>query len=197
MGEAMGQYGKPILIGLLVLFVVSFALTFLGGAADVDPGLAPMLCGLVAGGISTYLLANLAGTKAQPAASDEQKQAALAPPSAGRSRILVARQGFVAMAAGLNITIDGRLVTQLKSPQWTALDVEPSAHSLRAAFTGLAGKQSKAVDTAFEVQDGEIAVFVLNVSLGALKNTVSVKRTPLDDILRQQLLGQKMVAPAA
>ena len=192
----MGQYGKPLIIGFILAFAVAFVLGLAGGAAGVDLGVMPMFAGLFVGGFTAYILANLAGTKAGPTGTVEQKRVALGAPTSGKGRLIVMRQGFVAMAAGLNVAVDNRVVAQLKSPNWTAVDLDPGAHSLSAAFTGLAEKQSNAAQTAFEVREGEVVVFKLGVSLGALKNSIKAERVATDETVRRQLESQKMVLPA-
>ena len=192
----MGKYGKPLLIGLAVLVAVSFVVGFLGGMVGADLGALPMIMGFIAGAVTTYLLSNLAGTEREVAASSDDKTAALnLRPAPGQALVIVFREGFVGSAAGLNISIDGRRAVQLKSPRFAALSVTPGEHLLEVRFGGLAEKQNTAVEKRFSVAAGEVAAYRIGVSMGAMKNTVSVEPAPADAALSAKLRTVKMTAP--
>lgn len=148
----MNKYAKPLIVGFIVLLVVSFLIGFLGGAVGADLGLLPMLAGLFAGGFTAYIMANLAGNRVGVAASDaDRAQAASLIPPPGKGLLVVYREGFVAMAAGMNLALNGREFAQLKGGKFTAIAVEPGEHQLSAGFGGLAGAQNNAATVGFAV----------------------------------------------
>lgn len=191
----MGKYLPAIITGVVVTIILSVLLGVIG-----MQGLAlffiPVFLGLVTG----YIMANLQGTKAGPTATGEQKAAALrCQPSPGKALLVVYRQGFVGMAAGINVSLDGRLVAQIKSPQFTAVEVDPGSHLLEITFVGLAAAQNQAFSETINLSAGEVAAFRATLSMGAVKNTIRMERidemSGLSDLPRT-LAGMKMVAPA-
>src|SRR5216684_4361208 len=111
----MPKYLPQILIGAAAGFVMAFLIrTFVFHGL-----LAPTLYGTGTAVFVAYILANLAGNKRVPNASDAVKSEALklAPP-AGMALLVVYREGFVAKLAGLNLAIDGREFAQLTSPKF-------------------------------------------------------------------------------
>jgi len=186
------KYLPAILTGLAVTVVLGVLLGLIG-----FDGFAlwyiPVFSGLVVG----YLMANLQGTKAGPAASDEQKAAVLAlRPSPGKALIIVHRQGFVGKAAGMEVTLDDRLLGQLKSPQFTAVEVDPGAHALGFGFVGLAAAQNKREIVPVTVTEGQVVAWRATISMGMGKNTIRVERDDQVQTLTDDLRRMKMVAPA-
>jgi hypothetical protein len=190
----MGKYVPAIVTGFIVLVVVALVLGLLG-----FKGFAAWYIPLFAGGITGYLMANLQGTKSSPPATEAEKTAALSlRPSPGKGMVLIHRQGFVGKAAGMEITLDDRVLGQLKSPQFTAVEVAPGAHSLGFAFVGLAAAQNKPEVIQVVVMEGQVAAFRATVSMGMTsKNTIRIERDEEVTDLAEDLRRVKMVAPAA
>lgn len=188
----MGKYIPAIITGLIVAFVFGFLLS-LTPAEGFSAWFPPAFFGI----LTAYLMANLQGTKAGPKASDEQKAAALnLKPSPGKALIIAYRQGFVGKAAGMQVSLDGAILAQIKSPQFTAKEVDPGPHSLGFTFVGLAASQNKPVVVGADVREGEVLAFRATLSMGAIKNTIAVEK--IDDVssLPPVLGKMKMVAPA-
>lgn len=190
----MGKYVPAIVTGLIVAIIVGFLLGLIGFR-----GFAAWYIPLFAGGITGYLMANLQGTKSSPPATEAEKAAALSlRPSPGKAMILIHRQGFVGKAAGMEITLDGRVLGQLKSPQFTAAEVDPGAHSLGFGFVGLAAAQNRPEVIQVVVMEGQVAAFRATVSMGMTsKNTIKIDRDEEVTDLAEELRRVKMVAPAA
>lgn len=189
----MGKYVPAIVTGLIVLVVVAVLLGVLGFR-----GFAAWYIPIFAGGITAYLMANLQGTKAGLAATETQKAAALSlRPSSGKGLILVHRQGFVGKMAGMEVTLDGRVLAQLKSPQFTAVEVEPGPHSLGFGFVGLAAAQNKPEVVEMTVAEGQVVAWRATVAMGMTsKNTIKVERDDQVQTLTDDLRRMKMIAPA-
>ncbi len=188
----------PLLIGFAVAFVVGFGLTGLLSSAGVKNAdwTVTWFPATFLGAFSAYIVGNLAGNRKVAAASDADRQAALtfaAPP--GACRIYVVREGFVGKAAGLNVTLDGQPVTQLKAPRFTSVVTAPGRHVLGVGFGGLAGPQNTPAEEVLELAAGDVAAVRASISMGALKNTIRLERVPLDDTLRAKLARMTMVGP--
>lgn len=194
----MSKYALPIIIGLVVAFVISGALSLLAAMAGTSAGMSPAIVGSLAGVFTAYIMANLAGNRKGVAGSAEQKAAAVAlTPPPGQALLIVYRDGFVGMAAGLNVSVDGRVVAQLKSPRFTAIPLDAGAHEMELAFGALAGKQNKPNVERFGAGAGEVIAYRAKVSMGALQNTIAVDRVSADAELTAKLRGMTMTAPDA
>lgn len=194
----MGKYAKPVLVGFVVAFVVSGGLGFLAAAAGGDVGFIPALVGGLFGVFTAYIMANLVGNRKNVAASDTDKSAAVAfQPQPGKALLIVMREGFVGKAVGLNVTVDGRVVAQLKSPRFISVPLEVGSHELQVAFGGLAGQQNRPDAERFGTGAGEVVVYAVHVSMGALKNTILLKRIDPDAALSAKLKGMTMTAAIA
>lgn len=192
----MGKYVKPIIVGFIVAFVVGGGLSFLISAGGGNPGFLPTYLGGFLGVVTAYLMANLAGNRKGVAGSAEQKAAAVnltAP--AGQALLIVYRDGFVGMAAGLNVSVDGKVVAQLKSPRFTAIPLSVGSHEMELAFGALAGKQNNPNVERFGAGAGEVIAYRARVSMGAIKNTIAVDRVATDADLSAKLRGMTMTAP--
>ena len=189
----MSKYLPRILIGVVVGVLLYMLMLML-----VGPGLQATWTGLFGGIATAYILSNLAGNRkvAMAAGADKEKALALTP-APGKALLVVAREGFVAKLAGLNVAIDGREFAQLKSPAFTTLEIVPGAHTLTAGFGGLAGAQSKAGAYEFEAADGAVVAVRIGVAMGLVQN--AFKFTPLTEpaALRSKLAGMPMVLAEA
>jgi len=156
----------------------------------------PVIIGAVAGSFTAYILANLSGNRVQPAATAAQKAEALdADPPAGKAFLYLYREGFVAKLAGLNVTVDGRVVAQLKSPGFTSITIEPGSHTVSAAFGGLAGPQNNSSQVTVQASPGAVVALRMTVKMGALKNSIHI--APQADLgaVKQTLAGMTMTQP--
>lgn len=187
---------SKVVIALLLGFGVAFAIAF--GLSAIDPGsrgdfgswFAPAFFGLLA----AYLYGNLAGNRRQAAASAQEKSQALAfSPPEGQGQLLVYREGFIGMAAGLNVDLDARTFAQLKAPRFTSIYVPAGTHSLTAGFGGLAGPQNRKAHAQVDFKGGEVLVVKATLAMGALQNTVKLDTATLDDALKRKLAGMQMV----
>ena len=137
----MGKYAKPIIVGFIVAFVMSGGLSFFVAAAGGDAGMIPALIGGFFGVFTAYIMANLVGNQKGVAASAEEKAAAVAfRPEPGKAMLIVMRDGFVGKAVGLNLTVDGKLAAQLKSPRFTAISVAPGSRTSPTSNASVPGR---------------------------------------------------------
>jgi hypothetical protein len=185
----------PILIGVVAAVIVSFLMGLASASGGEDPGLTPLITGLCFGVVTTIVLHNLSGNrKVADAGGDAKRQALAFAAEPGRAALYLVREGFIGMAAGMNLSVDGREVVQLKSPRFTRVSVAPGAHTLTASFGGGLAAQTKPVDCPFEAAVGEIVVLRLTMGIGATKNPVQVERVNVD-WARTQLRNIRMSAP--
>jgi len=191
----VAKYAKPIIVGFIVAFVISGGLSFFVASAGGDAGVIPALIGGFFGVFTAYIMANLVGNQKGVAASAEDKSAAVAfQPEPGKAMLIVMRDGFVGKAVGLNVTVDGRLAAQLKSPRFTAIPLEVGSHQMEVAFGGLAGKQNKPNVERFGTGAGEVIVYAAKVNMGALQNTIVLQRMDASAELSAKLRGMTMTA---
>jgi hypothetical protein len=188
----MSKFLRPLLVGAIVGFAVAFLLTFLYGPHADEP----KYYGAGAGLIAVYLMANLAGNRAGKAASAGQKTEVLeTPPPAGRARLYLYREGFVAKLAGLNVSLDGRMVAQLKSPQFTCITLAPGPHTLSAAFGGLAGPQNRTAELSFNVPENGAAAVRMTMKMGVARNAIDLALRPDVEAVKIALAGMAMTEP--
>lgn len=190
---------KAIVIGLVAAFAVGFGLSFLLTAAGAkEVGFAAWAPAVFAGVFAAYIAGNLAGNRRVAEASDEDRTEALtsAPPP-GQARLYVYRDGFVGSAAGLNVSVDGADVGQLKSPRFLSVALPAGRHTVRAGFGGLAGPQNNPSEETFDLAPGQTLALKAVVRMGALKNTVAFEPQTLTPELKMKLSRMKMVEAAA
>ncbi len=175
----MSNYIRPIVVGTVLAFAVSFGLAFTFAALGAPHTGLSIYCGLFIGGFTGYIMANLAGNrKVATADAGQQSQALAMTPPAGKALVYVYREGFVGKAAGMNITVDDQPVAQLTSPRFTCVAVNPGSHSVSAAFGGLAGSQNKIALESFSVEPGEVRAFRITLSMGMMQNSIQVAPMP-------------------
>jgi hypothetical protein len=182
-------------VAAIVSFVVSFSLTASGSSGGAAAGqvVALLVGGLIA--VVAYLRWNLSGNRKIAEADAGQRERAMAfAPGEGQAAIYFIRTGFVAKAAGMNISIDGRDVAQLKSPQFTCVAVSPGAHEIGMALAGGAGAQSQANTTSVTLEPGGVVSLLFNIKMGGLKNMIAVETLAIDRA-RTMVATMKMVAP--
>lgn len=171
----MGKYGKPIIVGFVVVFAVSALLGMVGGATGANLGLLPMFVGMFAGGFTALIMANLAGNEKSQAADPEARVRALslAPPP-GKALLVVYRDGFVGRIAGMDFALDGARFVQIKGGWFSVLPIAPGEHRLSGTMAGLAEAQSKAAEVRFIAAAGEVHAYKAALSMGAMKNKISL-----------------------
>lgn len=191
----MNKYLVPFLGAFVTAFVINFLVssaTSVGGGKPDNTGL---IVGLCAGMVVAVVLFNLSGNRRTASADAGAKQRALAfTPTPGKAALYLVRTGFVGKMAGMNLSVDGREVAQLKSPRFTRVDIAPGAHTLTAAFGGGLAGQTKPSELAFSCADGEIVVMKLGMSMGVVQNPVKIERSSVDAV-RGELAGMQMTAP--
>jgi hypothetical protein len=111
-----------------------------------------------------------------------------------KTALYLLRTGFVGMAAGMNVSLDGANVAQLKSPRFTRLDIAPGAHTVTASFGGGLAGQTKPVEFQFTGAPSEVVVLKLTMGVGALKNPVQIERVSRESI-EAALKTMQMSAP--
>lgn len=194
------RFMVALLAGLVVFALVAWGERAVMDAIGdkSDPGTVFWFVPGMLGLLTAYLLANLAGNRRVGVASADARTAALAftaPP--GKARLYVYREGFIGMAAGLNITLDGAPLSQLKSPRFLSVEVDAGRHLIGAAFGGLAAAQNNPAELLVDAQPGEVVAVRAGLSMGAIKNTVTLQQVAVDDALRRRLSRMKMVAAGA
>jgi hypothetical protein len=185
----MSKYIPRILIGVVAGFAMFYLVSMIDG-----PDLQSVLIGLFGAVAVAGILINLSGNRRVAVAGGAEKESALAlSPPAGKALLVVARRGLLAKLVGLNLSLDGQLFTQLKSPAFTILEVAPGAHMLATGFGDATGAQGRAAAFAFEAAAGGVVAVVVTPSIGTFKFT---PQTDLD-ALRRILRGMPMVLPEA
>ncbi|MBB5712285.1 hypothetical protein [Sphingomonas xinjiangensis] len=124
---------QQIIMGLImggVAFVTSASLAFFQAAAGVpaDKTTNTWFIGLSFGVVVSVIYMALAGNRRVPIADAATREAALRPLSDGTGRLIVYRHGFIGKAAGVDVSVDGAVRTQLKSPRFAALSLTPGRH---------------------------------------------------------------------
>jgi hypothetical protein len=192
----MSKYIRPILIGFVAAFVVSFGLAFTFARLGSSNLGISIYCGLFIGAFTAYILANLAGNRKVVTADAAQHAAAVAmAPADGKTLVYVYREGFVGKAAGMNVAIDGKPVAQLTSPRFTVATVAPGEHTVSAAFGGLAGPQNKTAEEAFTAEAGGVHAFRITLSMGLLQNSIQLAPMPDLAAVKAALGRMKMTTP--
>jgi hypothetical protein len=192
----MSKGVRAVVIGLVVGFAVTFALSLVDRANGESLTLSTLFVGGFAGLFTAYILGNLSGNRSVANASEAQrKQALAAEPPPGKMLLYVQRQGFVAKLAGLNISVDGRVVAQLKSPRFTMITLPARAFSLSAKFGGLAGPQSQGGELVVEPPPGGIAVVKASADIGLIQGKIALTLQP-DPVAGRTALPPVPMPPA-
>jgi hypothetical protein len=185
---------RNVIISVAIVVVLS---VLLGLLRLPDVPIFLTLMPVFVGALIFFLLQMLSGNKVEIQATPAERQAALAvAPAAGTALIYIYRDGFVGKALGIDVVIDGQPIAQLKSPRFVALTLDAGAHLINAGPKGFAASQNKSGETAFNAVSGETIVFHLGVSMGAIKNSVVIRREPLPELALKKLSKITMVAPA-
>lgn len=185
----MSKYLPRILIGVVAGFVMYYLVSMISG-----PDLQSVLIGVFGAVAVAGTLINLSGNRRLAVAGSAEKEAALAlTPPAGKALLVVARRGYLGKLVGLNLSLDGQLFTQLKSPAFTILEVAPGAHTLSTGFGDATGAQGRAATYGFEAATGGVVAVVVTPAIGTFK---FAPQTDLD-AMRRMLRGMPMVLAEA
>ena len=146
--------------------------------------------------IAVFVIYQLSGNRKTKAADPAAREDALrfaAPP--GMARLYLVREGYIGMAVGADVEIDGRVVAQIKGQQFTMLDLSPGAHAVEVQLGGV-GK----VNTSREISLAEGAVsalWVQTVMGWVSKGSLRLTEETNVDALRKRIPRLKMVQPDA
>lgn len=179
----MSRSIRFVLVVVLVSGVTSFLMAALSTrAGHSGPPFISTVFGMVAGAV--YLL--LTGSRNVPTADAETRRRALADtnPPEGTARVLVVRQVMVGVMIGVDVLIDGTVLTQLKSPRFVVLPLDPGRHEIVAVAQGRPTKP-----LVLELVAGETAVVRISSGLAGLKLT----QEPDSAELRASLANVPMV----
>jgi hypothetical protein len=168
---------NSITIGLITGAVVAAILMLLTMRSGNDVTFVIFLTGGVIAALTTYIASNLSGTNRSTGVSNETRQdwLALNAPQTGAAIYLV-RTGFLGRLVGMDVTVNDRPAAQLKSSQFTRLDVPAGRVSIAASMSGGAGKQTKSDTVNLDLSGAEIAILHLVLSMGALMNQVKIEK---------------------
>ena len=163
-------YGLAVLGGLVVYGVLR---SVLGG--EIVTLLS--LIALVVVGVIMYR--NLKTNRKIADAPPEARIDALTfTPEPGKAALYILRNQFVGRAVGINIEVDGKQITQLKSPRFMRLTLNPGPHRI-VAYMG-APEKRKPGEALLEgnAQPGE--VLILKTEIEPQMVGVTIKLTPLE-----------------
>lgn len=178
-------YGLAVLAGLVLYGVLR---SVLGG----EIVMLLSLVALVVVGVIVYR--NLQTNRKIADATPAERSAALAfTPEPGKAALYILRNQFVGRAVGVNIEVDGKQITQLKSPRFMRLTLNPGPHRI-VAYMGTPDKK-KPGEAVLEgnAQPGE--VLILKTEIEPQMVGVTVKLTPVElDRIRADFQKTRMVA---
>lgn len=178
-------YGLAVIGGLIVYGVLR---SVLGG----EIVMLLSLVALVVVGVVIYR--NLQTNRKIADATPEARTAALNfTPEPGKAALYILRNQFVGRAVGINIEIDGKQVTQLKSPRFVRISLTPGPHRI-VAYMGTPDKK-KPGEALLEgnAQPGEL--LILKTEVEPQMVGVTVKLTPVElEKVRTDFQKTRMVA---
>lgn len=180
---------RLIVFGALGGIAGFILLSLLRGTVGYVPYL--ILCGLILIVFGFIIAKNLRTNRKVPDATPEARQRALSfAAEPGQAALYLLRTQFVGKAVGMNISLDGREVTQLKSPRFTRIDLAPGGYTISASFAA----QPKSVG-ALEISAGAGDVIVVRCEVEPQMMGVlcKLKRVELADA-RRDLERTRMVA---
>jgi len=174
-----------VAIVAVVAFLTSFLLALVTAGAPNPPATSPAFIGLIFGVVAGSIYLALSTNRKVKIADAATRARALQGAPADSGQLIVLREGFYGKAAGVDVSVDGAVRTQLKSPRFAALDLAPGRHEIAAVVQG-----RKALPVTVELAPGETQVLRLKVGMG--KPTL----TPEADVaaIRTSLARVPMVA---
>jgi hypothetical protein len=171
------------LIAIAVSVVVGLFMSLLESLAGEKLSFSmSVILPVMLGGFTYTFLSNVSATRkeAKPDAAARADALNFAVPD-GRARVYILRTGILGKAVGMDITMDGLAVAQLKSPRFTVVDVAPGAHEWRARFSGSAGAQQNGECIAqINVAAGSAIVLRVSMKLELTKHRLLFSEVPLD-----------------
>jgi len=186
---------KRILIAFGVAFGIAFALAMLEVASDTTFGPSAYVMPAAIGSLTFFILQMKSGNRKESRLDKAQRQASLsAIAPEGKALLYVYRDGFVGKAVGWNVSLDGAVVAQLKSPRFTQIEIAPGPHALRVHVDGFAGTQTTPGEATFEAKAGDTVVFAMKAKMGAFKSALSFVREADASAAVQKLARIPMVA---
>ncbi len=144
-----------------VAFVTAFLLGAITAGAPTPPTVSPAFIGLIFGVVAGTVYLGLAGNRKVPLADEASRTRALQGAEPGSAQLIVLREGFYGKAAGVDVSIDGVVRTQLKSPRFAALALAPGRHEVGAEV-----QRRSAVPVTVELAAGETQVLRIKVGMG-------------------------------
>lgn len=193
----MSKRLRAILIGVLVAFAIGFAISFGMTLAGAEPISSTWIVAGVIGSFVTLGLMNVAGNKPVAIADEKTKAAALAlKPPPGTGQVIVFREGFFGKANGIDVTLDGRYVAQLKSPRFTVITAPPGRHVLKTALGGQMNAGSAPGEAAFDLASGQTLAFRVGLAMKMTTSSVTLEQLADPAAAAAKLARIKMVAAA-
>lgn len=178
-------YGLAALAGLVLYGVLRALLGF---------EIVMLLSLIVLGVVGVIVYRNLQTNRKIADATPAERSTALAfTPEPGKAALYILRNQFVGRAVGVNIEVDGKQITQLKSPRFMRLTLNPGPHRI-VAYMGTPDKK-KPGEAVLEgnAQPGE--VLILKTEIEPHMVGVTVKLTPVElDRIRADFQKTRMVA---
>jgi hypothetical protein len=193
----MSKTVQTIIVGFVVALIVSIGFGFVDSLQGENHAGGASLGGIGAGVAAAYLFYALSGNRRIASASNADKRAALdrAPPP-GKALLFLYREGYIAKLVGLNLTVDGKPVGQLKSPRFTCVVVNPGAHEITCQFGAQIGGPAQTGHCSVDAPaDGALAVRI--TAHIALTKGSGVQLEPQADVAaaKARMAGMPMTPP--
>lgn len=142
----------------------------------------------VLGFVVMVFMRNKSGEKAGPEATAEALR--MTPP-AEKARLFVMRKGFVGGQQGMNISIDGRLESQIRSKYFLYADLDPGTHGVKAKMSSGSKSAARTHDVALAA--GDIVLLDMKLNMGALQGTPDFTEVRGGQQARAMLEGCKLI----
>lgn len=185
---------KNALIAFVVALGAGIGLGFLEGLSDSSSE-TTFIIPVVLGVLVFFILQMRSGNRKEVRVDSASRQSSLtAAAPAGQALLYVYREGFMGKAVGWNVSLNGAVLAQLRSPRFTQTAVSPGSHTLAVSLGGLAGTQNKPAEVTLQVQAGEVIVMAVKAKMGALSNTLFFVREPDAPAALQKFSKMPMVA---
>lgn len=133
--------------------------------------------------VVVVLMRNKSGALADPSTMADALQFT-APPS--KARIYIRRKGFVGGQQGMNVTIDDRLNSQIRSKYFLMAEVDPGTHKVAAQMAS--GTKSAETTIDVTVQAGECVLLDVKFDMGLLQGK------PTFEDIREAIPARKMLS---
>lgn len=162
-------------IGFSLAVGIAFGLSFWAAHSGTSFGLVPWVLGMSAGVLVAWAGCDLSAKRRMALASHETCKAGLSlRPRPGHALLVVYREGFVGMVAGMNVALDGRRAARLKSPRFTLLNVGPGNRTIAFSFDGRAGALINRADVTVPAVAGKVIALKATVVMGVMENAIVI-----------------------